>query len=375
MNYDNNIINNNIIINSISDLDENSVDQYIKYEKLNFNNNNNNINNSFIINNKNYDNIINNENNINSNNNISYTEIKPKNILNNLTPSFFIYNTEFKNKYKTDYNFNNYKNKKDNLDDSYLKKEIRNNQSKLLEQKKIYIKLSNFINQKNDKKNYPYLSFNNYKNIDQLSYLDENYLLYDNFLYKLNLLLLKKELNRDILIKYINLLTFRRITSYQTETKSYIYPFYIYILLNNLKELTLLNCNEIKITNNNNFYFVIIIKITYWNIIHLNIKNFILHFYLFEPYKKELENDYYKISENFTKEINKYLNINKKWSIYLNNLKDNYKNYNNNIIMPLIYLDYISRNNFPIPIFDRTEIDYYSILIIFELMNNKLLTI
>ena len=365
MNYDNNINNNifnNFIINSIPSLDENSVDQYIKYENLNCNNNNN-INNSFIFNNENY---INNENNINSNNNISHTEIK-KSRKNFLIPSFF---TECKN--KTNFNFNK---NNDNFNDSYLKNEINNNQSKLLEQKKIYIKLSNFINEKNDKKNYPYLSFNNYKNIDQLSYLDENYLLYDNFLYKLNLLLLKKELNKDILIKYLNLLTFRRITSYQTESKSYIYPFCIYILLNNLKELTLLNCNEIKINKNNNFYFVIIVKITFWNIIHLNIKNFILHFYLFEPYKKELENNYFKISENFTKEINKYLNINKKWSIYINNLKDNYKNYNNNIIMPLIYLDYISRNNFPIPIFDRTEIDYYSILIIFELMNNKLLTI
>ena len=357
MNNNNNIINNNIIINSIPDLDENSIDQYIKYENLN-------INNSFIYNNNN-NNYINDENNIN-NNNISYTEIKQtKNKINNnnLIPLFF---TDFKNK-------NNKNN--NNLDDSYLKTEFNNNQSKLLEQKKNYIKLSNFISQKNDKKNYPYLSFNNYKNIDQLSYLDENYLLYDNFLYKLNLLLLKKELNKDILIKFINLLTLRRITSYQTESNSFIYPFFIYILLNNLKELTLLNCNEIKINKNNNFYFVIIVKITFWNIIHLNIKNFILHFYLFEPYKKELENNYFKISENFTKEINKYLNINKKWSIYINNLKDNYKNYNNNIIMPLIYLDYISRNNFPIPIFDRTEIDYYSILIIFELMNNKLLTI
>ena len=360
----NNIINNNIIIDSIPDLDENSIDRYIKYENLN-----NNINNSFIYNN-NYNNYINNENNIN-NNNISYTEIKQtknkiNNNNNNLIPFFL---TDFKNKYKTNYNKNN----NNNLDDSYLKTKINNNQSKLLEQKKIYIKLSNFITQKNDKKNYPYLSFNNYKNIDQLSYLDENYLLYDNFLYKLNLLLLKKELNKDILIKFINLLTFRRITSYQTESNSYIYPFYIYILLNNLKELTLLNCNEMKI--NKNYNYVIIVKIINWNIIHLNIKSFIMNFFLFEPYKKELENNYYKISENFTKEINKYLNINKKWSIYINNLKDNYKNYNNNIIMPLIYLDYISRNNFPIPIFDRTEIDYYSILIIFELMNNKLLTI
>ena len=123
----NNIINNNIIIDSIPDLDENSIDRYIKYEYLN-----NNINNSFIYNN-NYNNYINNENNIN-NNNISYTEIKlTKNKINNnnnnLIPFFL---TDFKNKYKTDYNFNNYKNKKDNLDDSYLKKEIRNNQSKLL---------------------------------------------------------------------------------------------------------------------------------------------------------------------------------------------------------------------------------------------------
>ena len=356
----NNIINNNIIIDSIPDLDENSIDRYIKYEYLN-----NNINNSFIYNN-NYNNYINNENNIN-NNNISYTEIKQtknkiNNNNNNLIPLFF---TDFKNK-------NNKNN--NNLDDSYLKTEFNNNQSKLLEQKKNYIKLSNFISQKNDKKNYPYLSFNNYKNIDQLSYLDENYLLYDNFLYKLNLLLLKKELNKDILIKFINLLTLRRITSYQTESNSFIYPFFIYILLNNLKELTLLNCNEIKLNKNNNNNIIIIVKITFWNIIYLNIKNFFMNFFLFEPYKKELENDYYKISENLTKEINKFLNVNKKWCIYITNIKNNYKN-NNNIILPLIYLDYISRNNFPIPIFDRTEIDYYSILIIFELMNNKLLTI
>ena len=232
------------------------------------------------------------------------------------------------------------------------------NLNKSIQQEK-YDSIKNYCLKKNDPDNYPLISYENFLLIDGL--FENNspeYLPCKN-------LLLNKTVSIELFSKFCTLLMNRFLLSKQNKSLNK-YPKVVYQIIFDVNNIyNYLSPDIVADAKQSNMFMTLIIYQNKWNVLAINQNSNYCNYFMF--------------NKNMDKEIILTLMNTISQTIYPNNqfqfTVSDYSGYsdNNQIILPFIIMDFLSRYKINIPI-DDEDFYYQTILILSEIMTNSLIT-
>lgn len=220
-------------------------------------------------------------------------------------------------------------------------------------QQQAYSRLIEFINKKKDYKNYPKISYEDFIMIDGLEEnMDEDNIIYTN--------LLKGFLNLELIYQFMILLRERDNCSYYTETSYQIIPDLSYYK-SYFNDYIQRCCGYHK-------NLVVCFKKENWNILIFAPNNNAIYLYLLDDQKLFMEGEIETVIDECKKSIYPGVPFQKVQ-------KDDRSSVTQKeaAILPLVVMEYFSRNNTSIPK-ESNEIYYYGFLILYEVIKKKLIT-
>lgn len=232
------------------------------------------------------------------------------------------------------------------------------NLNKSVQQEK-YDSIKNYCLKKNDPDNYPLIPYENFLLIDGLFENDSpEYIPYKNFL-------LNRTVSIELLSKFCTLLMNRFLLSKQNKTINK-YPKVVYQIIFDVNNIyNYLSPDIVADAKQSNMFMTLIIYQNKWNLFAINQNSNYCNYFMF--------------NKNMDKEILLTLMNTISQTIYPNNkfqfTVSDYSGYNdyNQIILPFIIMDFLSRYKSNIPI-DDEDFYYQTILILSEIMTNNLIT-
>ena len=232
------------------------------------------------------------------------------------------------------------------------------NINKSIQQEK-YDSIKNYCLKKNDPDNYPLISYENFLLIDGL--FENNspeYIPYKN-------LLLNKTVSIELFSKFCTLLMNRFLLSKQNKSLNK-YPKVVFQIIFDINNIyNYLSPDIVADAKQSNMFISLIFYEKKWNVLAVN--------------QNSNYCNYFMLNKNMDKEIILTLMNTISQNIYPNNkfqfTVSDYSGYNDNnqIILPFIIMDFLSRYKSNIPI-DDEDFYYQTILILSEIMTNNLIT-